>query len=807
MKLRILGHNGQLWQWDTGQKMAVEDNGVCNEVHFCNRFSEVALVVPIKEFEGVRMVEVPNILLQATAALTAYLYHYAEDGSETRFSYSFPVRARPKPDGYVYTETEALNYAHLDERLKELEGEGLANAVADYLEKNPPQAGATEDEKKQIQQNKADIEQLSNKKLDASELPKAVNEALADAKASGAFNGEKGDPGEQGPAGPAGAAGQPGEKGDTGPEGPQGEKGEPGEKGADGQPGADGKNYVLTEADKQEIAEMVEVPSGGGGESSDIYYIATEDPDFPLVADAAADNTLAMQKLIEKVHNAGGGTIWLPIGEYGFDTSGKDNSDFPVCLTPASGVSIVGESLTKTIIKVYGHSNEGVAWMANKLKVFTPSYPGEEPPAELVGCTYSNFTVDMSMATINKYSSTGKAFGMKGLKNCVFRDLRILQTPGTGLGIDMLDNVVIDSVYLYRCGREWSYGGQGGAGIGIGTGRWLNENFVIRNCICAGCGHFGIFLEDQGIFQAAPVLNRSMGATIANNVVRNGKHYGIGVRGGRNVVITGNNIFRNIGGIYLDYGVDNAMISNNVISENVDIGLLFGTEDIREGFNGFACEDVSVFGNSFFDNKVGLVVMREPINSKIENNVYIGNNADMTVEIPIDESKIMQDVYIDNYGEYITLAGNVLYDEFIDLDTTMVTWTPIGETATGALHNPRIAIYAEDKSFIWRINGDYKPDELRSEIEAALTAHGGRTDYRYIKFGDKCNGEIMSTLKLYDLTANTGSDPAPMQPLAFTGAVNATYDGSKAVSVEIPTDDHINDLINTALGVIENGTY
>ena len=597
------------------------------------------------------------------------------------------------------------------------------------------------------------------------DLQEATNEALAQAKASGEFKGERGDPGEPG---------APGEKG---------EKGEPGEKGADGQPGADGKNYVLTEADKKEIAEMVEVPSG---ESSDIYYIATEDPDFPLVADATADNTFAMQKLIEKVHNAGGGTIWLPIGEYGFDTSGKDNSDFPVCLTPASGVSIVGESLTETIIKVYGHSNEGVAWMANKLKVFTPSYPDEEPPAELVGCTYSNFTVDMSMATIDKYSSTGKAFGMKGLKNCVFRDLRILQTPGTGLGIDMLDNVVIDSVYLYGCGREWSYGGQGGAGIGIGTGRWLNENFVIRNCICAGCGHFGIFLEDQGIFQAAPVLNRSMGATIANNVVRNGKHYGIGVRGGRNVVITGNNIFRNIGGIYLDYGVDNAMISNNVISENVDIGLLFGTEDIREGFNGFACEDVSVFGNSFFDNKVGLVVMREPINSKIENNVYIGNNADMTVEIPIDESKIMQDVYIDNYGEYITLAGNVLYDEFIDLDTTMVTWTPIGETATGDLHNPRIAIYAEDKSFIWRINGDYKPDELRSELEAALTAQGQRTDYRYIKFGDNCNGEILSTLKLYDLTANTGSDPAPMQPLTFTGAVNATYDGSEAVSVEIP---------------------
>ena len=46
--------------------------------------------------------------------------------------------------------------------------------------------------------------------------------------------------------------------------------------------------------------------------------------------------------------------------------------------------------------------------------------------------------------------------------------------------------------------------------------------------------------------------------------------------------------------------------------------------------------------------------------------------------------------------------------------------------------------------------------------------------------------------------------------LTFTGAVTGSYDGSAPLSVEIPeavTDEHINKLINTALGVIENGTY
>lgn len=53
--------------------------------------------------------------------------------------------------------------------------------------------------------------------------------------------------------------------------GPKGDKGDPG---ADGQPGKDGSDYVLTEADKQEIAAMVEV-SGGDVDLSG-YYTKTE---------------------------------------------------------------------------------------------------------------------------------------------------------------------------------------------------------------------------------------------------------------------------------------------------------------------------------------------------------------------------------------------------------------------------------------------------------------------------------------------------------------------------------------------------
>lgn len=221
MKLKLYGDLSYFWQWDLNRKLVVEDDGVCSQVHFCNG-SGPALVCLVRDENGLRVADVPNILLQKAEQIQAYLYTEAEDGVRTRRFYRFDVLARPRPEEYVYTETETFNYAYLDKRLKELEGEGLAKAVADYLKENPAQAGATKEEAAQIQQNKTDIEQLTKDKLDASKLPEAVNDALAQAKASGEF---KGDPGKT-------------------PE--------------------KGKDY-FTDDDKQEIAEqaagMVEVPS------------------------------------------------------------------------------------------------------------------------------------------------------------------------------------------------------------------------------------------------------------------------------------------------------------------------------------------------------------------------------------------------------------------------------------------------------------------------------------------------------------------------------------------------------------------
>lgn len=120
MSLQVLGPKPYFWQWDTGQQLVVS-NQECGEVHFDNGTTELAPVVQIKtNSDGIRVVDVPNILLQSAKTLKAYLFQRTESGAMTSTLYTFPVLPRPKPEDYVYTETEVLSYASLKEELDRL---------------------------------------------------------------------------------------------------------------------------------------------------------------------------------------------------------------------------------------------------------------------------------------------------------------------------------------------------------------------------------------------------------------------------------------------------------------------------------------------------------------------------------------------------------------------------------------------------------------------------------------------------------------------------------------------------------------
>ena len=96
------------------------------------------------------------------------------------------------------------------------------------------------------------------------------------------------------------------------------------------------------------------------------------------------------------------------------------------------------------------------------------------------------------------------------------------------------------------------------------------------------------------------------------------------------------------------------------------------------------------------------------------------------------------------------------------------------------------------------------PGETGATGATGAAGAAGKSAYAYAQDGGYTGTEAEFAAKLAkERFANPNA-------LTFTGAVEGNYDGSAPVSVEIPeavTDEHINNLINTALGVIENGTY
>lgn len=135
----------QFWQWDTGQRLIIQTDS-CSEVHFCNGTSDCSLVVEVYEEGGLRLANVPNILLQTAKAIKAFAYVRDGEDRHTERSAVFPVFQRTKPDDYVYTETEVKSYEKICERLDELEKNGvsaeqIAVAVEKYLEENPVDSG------------------------------------------------------------------------------------------------------------------------------------------------------------------------------------------------------------------------------------------------------------------------------------------------------------------------------------------------------------------------------------------------------------------------------------------------------------------------------------------------------------------------------------------------------------------------------------------------------------------------------------------------------------------------------------------
>ena len=99
---KIFDGRTNFWQWDTKQKLIVLDDSI-TEVRFSNRNMEHSKRRPVyTNKDGVRICNVPDILLQLTKNLIAYACIKEDDGScRTVKAVKFAVFQQPIPTDYV----------------------------------------------------------------------------------------------------------------------------------------------------------------------------------------------------------------------------------------------------------------------------------------------------------------------------------------------------------------------------------------------------------------------------------------------------------------------------------------------------------------------------------------------------------------------------------------------------------------------------------------------------------------------------------------------------------------------------------
>ena len=109
MSFRLENNREELYQWDSNQRLIIEDAAITH-IHYCNRTDAEALVVRVYQDGAIRVADIPNILLQDVWNICVYAY---ADGCYTKQSKIIKVIKRSRPASYMYEETEILKWERL----------------------------------------------------------------------------------------------------------------------------------------------------------------------------------------------------------------------------------------------------------------------------------------------------------------------------------------------------------------------------------------------------------------------------------------------------------------------------------------------------------------------------------------------------------------------------------------------------------------------------------------------------------------------------------------------------------------------
>ena len=105
----------ELWQWDTGRKIVVDDKSV-SEVHYSKYSSTQAITREVINGKA----DIPDFLLKDTHAVTVYAYSGSIENGYTVAEKTFDVVKKPKPASYVGTNEDQATLAKLKAEIGDL---------------------------------------------------------------------------------------------------------------------------------------------------------------------------------------------------------------------------------------------------------------------------------------------------------------------------------------------------------------------------------------------------------------------------------------------------------------------------------------------------------------------------------------------------------------------------------------------------------------------------------------------------------------------------------------------------------------
>lgn len=279
-----------------------------------------------------------------------------------------------------------------------------------------------------------------------------------------------------------------------------------------------------------------------------------------------ASNTKKLQEAMNKVSDAGGGTVYLPSGTFYFGRGGmnskSDQEDFAIkCRNNVhlKGAGTDENSSSYTVLKPVYDNPSGSGGMdmfyfnnykdtgfgassVNTSTVKDVSYIDNDgntvtwknQTVYLVNADFSDFVIDGDnarggIATAGgTYRTDGKGFMINLFMDCDWDNVVVKNVDATGFGVDCPINSTIKNCKAINCGKAATSTDGGASGFGIGTGFSNNESLVIDNCIALNNKKYGFFFEHQARFSAVNYLATKSTGFVVSNSIAGGNLYDFG---------------------------------------------------------------------------------------------------------------------------------------------------------------------------------------------------------------------------------------------------------------------------------------